>query len=154
MNPCPCGYFGHQKINCHCTQEQIRRYRHKISGPLLDRIDLQVNVPANTLEVINAEAQQGESSATVKLRVCAAQQYQKTRQGCLNADLNGQQLIEHCTLSTENRQLMARATDKLGLSARAYHRCLKVARTIADLEQAHTVESKHLLEALHLRKMG
>ena len=153
MNPCPCGYFGHQKVSCRCTPDQIRRYRHKISGPLLDRIDLQVNVPANTHEVINAEAQQGESSETIKQRVCAAQQYQKTRQDCLNSDLGSQQLIQHCKLSTDNRQLMAKAIDKLGLSARAYHRSLKVARTIADLEQAQTIESKHLLEALNLRKM-
>lgn len=152
MNPCPCGYFGHKKISCHCTQEQIRRYRHKISGPLLDRIDLQVNVPANTHEVISAETKQGEGSESIKQRVCAAQNYQKKRQGCLNSDLNSQQLGAHCTLSSDNRQLMANAIDKLGLSARAYHRSLKVARTIADLEQTKTIESKHLLEALSLRK--
>jgi len=152
MNPCPCGYFGHEKTSCHCTPDQIRRYRHKISGPLLDRIDLQINVPANTHEVINANAQQGENSETVKQRVCAAQQHQKNRQGCLNANLSSQQLLQYCALTADNRQLMAKAIDRLGLSARAYHRSLKVARTIADIEQAQMIDSKHLLEALNLRK--
>jgi len=152
MNPCPCGYLGHEKISCHCTPDQIRRYRQRISGPLLDRIDLQVNVPANTQEVINAKAHSGDSSKSIKQRVIEAQQWQKTRQGCLNAELSSQQLLLHCVLSADNRELMSKAIDRLGLSARAYHRTLKVARTIADLEQATAIESKHLLEALNLRK--
>ena len=151
MNPCPCGYFGHKKITCHCSPDQVRRYRQKISGPLLDRIDLQVDVPANTHEVISAEVQHGDSSETVKQRVSKAQRYQKARQGCLNAELGSQLLLVHCVLSAENRQLMSQAVDRLGLSARAYHRTLKVARTIADLRQEKILTSKHLLEALNLR---
>ena len=154
MNPCPCGYLGHNKINCRCGSEQIKRYRQKISGPLLDRIDLQVTVPANTQEVINATQHCGESSETVKLRVSEARQHQHQRQGCLNADLNNRQLALYCVLREDNRQLMSQAIDRLGLSARAYHRTLKVARTIADLASSPDIESAHLLEALNLRNMA
>jgi len=153
MNPCPCGYLGHNKINCRCSSEQIKRYRQKISGPLLDRIDLQVMVPANTQEVINATQHSGESSETVKQRVSEARQHQQQRQDCLNADLSSHQLALYCALQQDNRQLMSQAVDRLGLSARAYHRTLKVARTIADLASSPEIESAHLLEALNLRNM-
>jgi len=153
MNPCPCGYLGHNKINCRCSTEQIKRYRQKISGPLLDRIDLQVTVPANTHEVINATQHCGESSEEVKQRVSKARQHQQQRQGCLNADLNSRQLALYCALQEDNRQFMSQAVDRLGLSARAYHRTLKVARTIADLARKSDIESAHLLEALNLRNI-
>jgi len=153
MNPCPCGYFGHGKINCRCSPDQVKRYRQKISGPLLDRIDMQVNVPANTQEVINAKSHCGDSSTAIKQRVSEAQQRQFERQGCLNANLSTNQLLSYCALQDDNRQLMSQAVDRLALSARAYHRTLKVARTIADLAQSRNIQSAHLLEALNLRKM-
>lgn len=152
MNPCPCGYLGHSKISCRCSHDQVKRYRQKISGPLLDRIDLQVNVPANTQEVIAAQEYTGDSSEVIKQRVNEAQQRQKNRQSCLNADLNNNQIRQFCVLQEEGRQLMSQAVDRLALSARAYHRTLKVARTIADLDKSPTIESAHLLEALNLRK--
>jgi len=153
MNPCPCGYLGHGKINCRCSPDQVKRYRQKISGPLLDRIDIQVNVPANTQEVINAKSHCGDSSTIIKQRVSDAQQRQLERQGCLNANLSSNQLLAYCVLQDDNRQLMSQAADRLALSARAYHRTLKVARTIADLVQSREIEAAHLLEALNLRKM-
>jgi len=154
MNPCPCGYLNHPKINCRCSPEQIKRYRQKISGPLLDRIDLQVNVPANTQEVINPPSQSGETSEVIKQRVSQARLYQQKRQGCLNGDLSSRQLTAYCALQDENRQLMSQAIDRLGLSARAYHRILKVARSIADLALSPDIEAAHLLEALNLRNMN
>lgn len=154
MNPCPCGYLGHPKVNCSCSQEQIKRYRQKISGPLLDRIDLQVAVPANTQEVINGSQHSGESSSVIKQRVSAARHYQRQRQGCLNSELGSAQLASVCALGDDNRQLMSQAIERLGLSARAYHRTLKVARTIADLSNSPDIESAHLLEALNLRNMA
>lgn len=153
MNPCPCGYLGHPKINCRCGTEQIKRYRQKISGPLLDRIDLQVSVPANTQEVINGSQQSGETSESVRQRVSDAHLSQQRRQGCLNAELSSAQLASYCALQDDNRQLMSQAIDRLGLSARAYHRTLKVARTIADLAKSADIEATHLLEALNLRNM-
>lgn len=154
MNPCPCGYLNHPKINCRCSPEQIKRYRQKISGPLLDRIDLQVNVPANTQEVINPPSQSGETSEVIKQRVSQARLYQQKRQGCLNGDLSSRQLTTFCVLQDENRQLMSQAIDRLGLSARAYHRILKVARSVADLALSPDIEAAHLLEALNLRNMN
>lgn len=152
MNPCPCGYLGHGKIHCQCSGEQIRRYRQKVSGPLLDRIDLQIHVPANTKEVIETSNQDSEKSEVIKSRVINAQYRQLSRQGSLNAELTTQQLENICSLSEENRDLMAQAVDRLSLSARAYHRALKVARTIADLADNQQIESAHLLEALSLKK--
>lgn len=152
MNPCPCGYLGHDKIHCRCNSDQIRRYRQKVSGPLLDRIDLQIQVPANTKEVIEETGQRGESSETIKARVIKAQYRQLSRQGHLNAELSSQQLESICSLTEENRNLMAQAIERLNLSARAYHRSLKVARTIADLAGEKQITSAHLLEALSLKK--
>lgn len=151
MNPCPCGYLGHGRIACRCNSEQVRRYRQKISGPLLDRIDIQIKVPANTKEVIESPRQCGESSRLIKTRVERAQAIQLTRQKMLNANLSTQQVEQYCVLSKDNRALMGQAVEKLNLSARAYHRTLKVARTIADLAGEAQITTPHLLEALSLR---
>lgn len=151
MNPCPCGYLGHSKISCRCTDDQIKRYRQKISGPLLDRIDLQVTVPANTQEVMNPQQHSGEPSATVKERVTETQQRQRKRQRCLNGELSSKQIAHYCELNDECQQLMSQAIERLSLSARAYHRTLKVARTIADMDKQEKIAGTHLLEAFNLR---
>ncbi|WP_136680695.1 YifB family Mg chelatase-like AAA ATPase [Neptunomonas sp. XY-337] len=149
MNPCPCGYHGDRSGKCRCTPDQIRRYQDKLSGPLLDRIDLFVNVvalPPDTL--LQLDQSENEASATVAERVTAALQRQHQRQGCRNAHLQAQQLDTICALTDETRQLLATAANKFGLSARACHRILKVARTLADLAGSEAVTDQHLLEAL------
>ncbi len=154
MNPCPCGYHGDPAGNCHCTSEQIQRYRAKISGPLLDRIDLQIEVtriPAETLAQTRAEDE--EDSATVQQRVEQARQIQLKRQGVPNSQLRGEQLEQICELDQECQQFMVRAIESLGLSARAYHRVLRIARTIADLAGEAVITIDHLAEAISFRKM-
>ncbi|RMG30266.1 MAG: ATP-dependent protease [Gammaproteobacteria bacterium] len=149
MNPCPCGYYGDPQRNCRCSPEQIRRYRARLSGPLLDRIDLQVEVPRQSLEVL--EGPPGEASATVRARVYRARERQQARQGCLNQALAGAELEAHARPEAAGRALLARAMERLHLSARAYHRVLRVARTLADLEGAARVAARHVGEALQYR---
>jgi magnesium chelatase family protein len=152
MNPCPCGHSGSSSRACSCNFEQIKRYRDRISGPLLDRIDLQV--PVNNLVRGELQSQQrGESSATVAARVksCLARQYQ--RQGVSNAELGGESLAEHCCLTQQQQNMMETAMEKLGLSARAFHRTLKVARTLADLTGEAQIQTPHLNEALSYRML-
>jgi magnesium chelatase family protein len=149
MNPCPCGFYGSQR--CSCTPDQVKRYREKISGPLLDRIDLQVQVSAVSGKQLLTSEQHGESSATIKQRVIQARERQLERSGKINAHLSAQEVKQLCTLNTEQQQLMQQAIDKLGLSARGFHRVLKVARTIADLEGKQDLETGHISEALSYR---
>lgn len=153
MNPCPCGYFGDREGRCRCSAEQIRRYRDRISGPLLDRIDLHINVPA----LRKGELQQlrnGESSATVRQRVLACRKLQGLRNGGnTNSQLDSQGLEQHCRLGKSEQQLMEKALEKLQLSARAYHRILKVARTIADLASVEHISQPHIAEALSYRQL-
>ncbi len=153
MNPCPCGYLGGAR--CRCTPDKVNRYRDKISGPLLDRIDLQVTVPQVPREQLTGAEQTNtpapESSATVALRVASARATQLQRQGCANARLNTTQVKQACKLGEDQIKLMNTAVERLELSARAYHRVLKVARTIADLDQTKTLEERHLTEALGYR---
>jgi len=149
MNPCPCGYLGSQR--CRCTPDQVRRYREKISGPLLDRIDLLVEVPTVPSAELMASSNTGESSARVLSRVTAARDRQQRRSRGLNAQLHGPQLQQFCPLEEEQKALLQRATDRMGLSARAVHRVLKVARTIADLDQCDRINTAHLSEALSYR---
>ena len=154
MNPCPCGYHGDPAGDCRCTEEQIQRYKGKISGPLLDRIDLQVEVariPSQQLAA--AQNKDVESSATVQQRVVEARALQLSRQGVPNSRLQGKVLEEICSLSDEGRQLMVQAIESLGLSGRAYHRVLRVARTIADLAGEASIGIDHLAEALSFRKL-
>jgi len=151
MNPCPCGYLGDPSGRCHCTSEQIERYRRRISGPLLDRIDLQIEVPRLSFEKL--EGPRGETSDAVRLRVVAARQRQLQRSGTLNSRLDHRQLEEACRLQAADRQLLQQAMERLRLSARAYHRILKVARSIADLEGTPEIGPEHLAEAINYRRL-
>ncbi|MEO8670376.1 MAG: YifB family Mg chelatase-like AAA ATPase [Tahibacter sp.] len=153
MNPCPCGYAGDPRGCCACTPDHVQRYRARISGPLLDRIDLQLEVPRVPMSEMNASAALGESSATVRSRVVAARARQLLRAGKANGALSNREVERDCSLSPRDRGLLERAVDRLGLSARAYHRLLRVARSIADLAGATDIESSHLAEAIQYRRI-
>ena len=150
MNPCHCGYLGDGTGRCECTPGQIARYRNRVSGPLLDRIDLHVEVPQQSIMALR-RAPLGESSAVVRERVLRARQCQHLRAGVLNARLDVQTLEQDCQLGDEQADLLETAADRLGLSARACNRVLKVARTIADLDDAPDIDAPHLLEAIGYR---
>ena len=152
MNPCPCGYYGDPSGRCHCTPEKVRAYRARISGPLLDRIDMQIEVPAVPRELLIARSPpSAESSAVVRRRVQRARRRQLKRGRCANSTLNNRMIERLCALNQECQRLMERAMARFGLSARAYHRILKVARTIADLEGSHDITPVHLKEAIQYR---
>lgn len=153
MNPCRCGYYGDRKRTCQCSPQEVRRYRQKLSGPLLDRIDLQVEVPAVDYQDLSGKLK-GESSAEVRRRVLAARRLQEERFGTpkkTNAHMGPRELEKFCPLGPKERALLDKAAERLGLSARAYHRVLKIARTIADLAGEEKISSAHLLEALQYR---
>ncbi len=151
MNPCPCGYLGSGVKACRCTPDQVARYQGKLSGPLLDRIDLQVEVPALPAgDLLNAPA--GESSAVVRERVLAAREQASTRQGHANQQLAGQALERHAALDEAASQFLQKAATRLGWSGRATHRALRVARTIADLAGAERIAVPHLAEAMQYRR--
>ncbi len=156
MNPCPCGYAGDPSGRCRCTPDQIHRYRARLSGPLLDRIDLQIEVPRVPLRDLTlAEGTGGEASVTVAQRVRVARDAAVSRAGRPNARLGVRQLEGDCALGTAERILLAQAVERLGLSARAYYRVLRVARTIADLDgYPVAVAGEHLAEALQFRGFG
>ena len=151
MNPCPCGYLGDPSGRCHCSSEQVQRYRNRISGPLLDRIDMHVEVPR--LSFNEMEGQPGEHSRVVRKRVCLARERQLERNGTLNSRLTNSQLQQTCALARQDRQLLQQAMDKLQLSARAYHRIIKLARTIADMDTAADIATCHLTEAINYRRL-
>ena len=153
MNPCPCGYLGDAAGRCRCTAEQIQRYRMRISGPLLDRLDMHVEVPRVPVAQLQEAAPAAESSAQVASRVQQAREQQWQRQGCSNARLSVAEVDRWCTPDPAAQALLARAMQKLSLSARAYHRILKVARSIADLQGAVAISSAHLSEAISLRRL-
>jgi magnesium chelatase family protein len=154
MNPCPCGYLGHSNGRCHCTSEQVQRYRARVSGPLLDRIDMHVEVPSVPREVLRADPKnRGENSARVRSRVEAARERQTSRTDCSNATLKNREVEKHCRVTDSDSKLLERAIDQLGLSARAYHRILKVARTIADLSDEPDIQTLHLTEAIGYRQL-
>lgn len=151
MNPCPCGFLGDPSGRCRCTPEQIQRYRGKLSGPLLDRIDLHVTVARETTALhVPPSATDGDSASSAAL-VARARQRQVQRQGVANAFLDLPGLRRHCALLTADQGWLESACERLGLSLRAAHRILKVARTLADLEQAEQIARSHLAEALHYR---
>lgn len=154
MNPCPCGYAGDSSGRCACTPDAIRRYRARISGPLLDRIDLQVEVPRVPLAEFGDAAPPGEPSDVVRGRVQVARARQIQRAGRANAALGPRELRRDCALAAGDRALLERALDKLGLSARAYHRILRVARTIADLADSEAIATPHLTEAIQYRRLA
>lgn len=152
MNPCPCGYAGDAAGRCRCTPDAIARYRSRLSGPLLDRIDLKIEMP----RVPHAELRDsthGESSALVRKRVIAARTLQLDRAGKPNAWLGNREVERDCTLETRQHALLDRAVEHLGLSARGYHRVLRVARTIADLAGSTQIDTAHLSEAIQLRRL-
>jgi len=150
MNPCPCGYLGHPSARCRCTPDQIARYRGRLSGPLLDRIDLTVVVPPLTEHELRAGP--GEASVDVRQRVCAARALQQRRQGKPNQRLEAADIDRHCPLDDAAHALLAQAMNRLRLSARAYHRCLKVARTIADLNGREVIAANEVAEAVQFRR--
>lgn len=149
MNPCPCGYLGDASGRCRCTPDQVQRYRGKLSGPLLDRIDLHIHVAREATRLEPRE--QGPSSAEWAARVSAARALQLRRQGCANAHLRLDELRRHCALTPVDQQWLESACERLKLSLRAAHRLLKVARTLADLEGLGQIERAHLAEALQYR---
>jgi magnesium chelatase family protein len=153
MNPCPCGYLGDASGRCRCTQERIQRYRAKISGPLLDRLDMHVEMPRVPIEAMRTPTQNIEPTAVVAGRVFDARRVQFDRQGATNAKLTNRELERYCQLRKPASQLLERAVTKFGLSARAHHRVVKLARTIADLARSEAIEVEHVSEAMGLRKL-
>lgn len=156
MNPCPCGYFGDRVRACRCSPQQIRQYQSKISGPLLDRIDLHIEVPSVKYRAL-ADKETGESSAVVKERVNQARDVQKKRFGSndalCNARMTEKQIDQFCRIDEEAHKLIEMAIEKLGLSARAVKRILKVSRTIADLEGDQSIRTSHVAEAIQYRSL-
>jgi magnesium chelatase family protein len=153
MNPCPCGYLGHFNGKCRCTPDQISRYRNKISGPLLDRIDIQIEVPALPQDDLLNKSE-GETSCAIQARVEIARQRQLARQHKANAQLSVTEIDALCTPDEAGIALLQQAISRLSLSARAYHRVLKVARSIADLEGDDAVGSRHIAEAVQYRRLN
>ena len=156
MNPCPCGYHGSPVKECTCTLDQIKRYQKKISGPLLDRIDIQIEVPAVNYDEISS-LEQAESSQNIRKRVIRAREIQKKRyegEGILtNAELTAPLVKKYCPLTSDAEAMLKQAFSVLGLTARGYDKIIKVARTIADLEEAEQIEMHHLAEAISYRDM-
>jgi len=153
MNPCPCGYLGDESGNCCCSADKVARYRGKISGPLLDRIDLQIEVGRPPKELLRTGAEVGESSSDVVERVVKARSRQENRHGVCNARLEGKLIESHCSLRSDGLSLLEAAMDQFNLSARAYQRVLRVARTIADLASREDIAAPHIAEALSLRQL-
>jgi magnesium chelatase family protein len=153
MNPCPCGYLGHRNNRCRCTPDQVAKYRARISGPLLDRIDIQIEVPALPETELTAAAS-GEASAAIQARVQAARDRQSARQGKPNAALSTREIDLHCAADASGETLLKQAISRLNLSARAYHRVLKLARSIADLAGSQAIGSAHIAEAIQYRRLA
>jgi len=157
MNPCPCGYFNHPEKECVCSPAIRQKYIHRISGPLLDRIDIHIEVVPVPFEKLS-EQRNGESSAVIRERVIKARKIQEERfrgikQVHCNAQMSTSLIRRHCQLSSQGQTLLKNAMDRLGLSARAYDRILKVARTIADLDQSQEIRTEHLAEAIQYRSL-
>ena len=155
MNPCPCGYFGDLKRECRCSPIQVQRYRQRISGPLLDRIDLHIEVPAVEYRDLSSERAE-ENSTAIRDRIMRARQrqqerFQKSSKTTCNARMGPRQIKQQCKLSPDCQELIRIAMTELNLSARAYDRILKVSRTIADLDARGEIGSEHVSEAIQYR---
>jgi len=153
MNPCPCGYAGDPNGRCRCTPDIIERYRARVSGPLLDRIDLHVEVPRVPHAELRRDVAAGESSATVGARALRARERQLARAGKPNAHLVNREVERDCRLGARDLALLETASERLGLSGRAYHRVLRTARTLADLGEAERIDTSHLTEAIGYRRL-
>ncbi len=156
MNPCPCGYYGDHRHPCRCSAQQIRQYQKRLSGPLLDRIDLHIEVPSLRYRELTGHYQ-GETSAAIRERIGRARAVQEHRFGAkaapFNARMSDSEIKRHCRVDGESQQLLEMAMEKLGLSARAYKRILKVARTIADLDGREELQASHVAEAIQYRNL-
>ena len=157
MNPCPCGYFGHPTKDCRCNAAQVQRYLNHISGPLLDRIDIHIEVPAVEYKHLT-DPSDGEPSAEVRRRVSAArtmqaERYRHSKTININGDTGSREIRKYCRVDSKGSDLLKAAIDKMGLSARAYDRILKVSRTIADLEGSTQILPEHLAEAIQYRNL-
>ncbi len=156
MNPCPCGYYGSKEKNCTCTKEQISKYIGKISGPLLDRIDIHIEVEAVNYEKLERSGKE-ESSEKIRKRVNKAREIQRKRYKDYgiysNSELTPNLIEKYCKLGVKESEMLKSAFEKMGFSARAYGRILKVARTIADLDEKENIELKHLAEAINYRSL-
>ncbi|NNK34055.1 MAG: ATP-binding protein, partial [Xanthomonadales bacterium] len=152
MNPCPCGFYGDRSKQCLCSGDQVNRYRGRVSGPLLDRIDLFVEVARPNHIVIPGRGQPGESSSAVRERVVSANRLQIERQGVANGQLESSGVKRHCRLAAEDECFIENAAKKLTLSPRGFQRVLKVARTIADLDGSESIGQNHLAEAIGYRQ--
>ena len=156
MNPCPCGYYGHPTRKCICGPKAVTRYLSKVSGPLLDRIEIQIEVPPVEFSDLTSQIQE-ECSADIKKRVNKAryiqqERYKGTGVKC-NSGITPAMLNKCCPMDDKAQQLLGKAFDKMGLSARAYDRILKVSRTIADLDQSEVIKSIHIAEAVQYRSL-
>jgi magnesium chelatase family protein len=153
MNPCPCGWSGDPSARCRCSLESIQRYRSRLSGPLMDRIDLQLSVPRIAPHEMRGDAPKGETTAAVRARVMIARDIQTQRCGKTNARLSQAETESFCRLDSKDQRLLERAMEALQLSARAMHRILRVARTIADLAENTHIQTTHLTEAIAYRQL-
>ncbi|HTM06089.1 MAG TPA: ATP-binding protein, partial [Patescibacteria group bacterium] len=156
LNPCPCGFFGDKKRECVCLKSNIVRYLHKLSGPLLDRIDLQVQVHNVTYETIQAPQMHHTSSAQLYAGVEKATDIQKRRFGCsdiFNSGMQSHEIDKWCVLSDEAQKIVKQAFEKLNLSMRGYHKVVKIARTIADIEGVEIIAGMHMQEAVMYRSV-
>jgi len=157
MNPCPCGYFGSSNKSCHCSSYQIQKYRHKISGPLLDRIDIHIELADIKTKEMLSEEFKSETSSQIKERVERVRVIQKERfkkeKIFFNSQMNHRQIRKYCRLDKEAKSLLERAINQLGFSARAYDKILKVSRTIADLSQSEEISPEHISEAVQYRSL-
>jgi magnesium chelatase family protein len=153
MNPCPCGYLGDPASQCRCTQEQVQRYRSRISGPLLDRLDMHIEVPRVAAEFLRKPSAPSEGTAEIAVRVVRARELQHDRQGMCNSRLEGASIEHYCKPDTQALVVLEQAARHFNISARAYHRILKVARTIADLGARAGVSAMHVSEAMTLRQL-
>ncbi len=153
-NPCTCGYLGDTQAKCRCSEDGVNHYRAKISGPLLDRIDMQVSVQRPSKELLRPDAPLTESSEAVRKRVVAARAIQQLRNQCCNALLEGKRLQQACVATEASWELLEKAMDQFAMSARAHQRIWRVSRTIADLAGVHMIEKGHVSEALTLRNLA